>query len=164
MAFVEEVRVGWNRGRRSHLEEAGLEWLRGALHGRGNFRDRRPRKLTTERRADRIGDLAGKISVPSAAWGGVDQSLARTADGPAVRRRPFVDPDPCGHLAHAGGLDARRGVSDLLHRPLVRLGEDDFAPLNALVERTLDKAVIERDTRTRFLPRRPGAAEGTSQC
>ena len=127
-------------------------------------RYRRPRKSATQRRADRIGELAGKISVPRAALSGVDESLARTADVLALRRRPFVDPDPYGQFTYASRLDALRGVSDLLHRPLARLGEDDLAFVNALVERTLDKAVIEQDIRTRFLPRRPGAAEETSQC
>ena len=125
-------------------------------------RYRRPRKSATERRADRIGELAGKISVPRAALSGVDENLARTADVLALRRRPFVDPDPYGQLTYASRLDALRGVSDLLHRPLARLAEDDLAFVNALVERTLDKAAIEQDIRARFLPRRPGTSKETS--
>ena len=90
---------------------------------------------------------------------GADESLARTADVLRLRRQPFVDPDPYGQLTHSSRLDTLRGVSDLLHRPLARLNEDDLAFVNALV-----KAAIEQDIRARFLPRRPGAAEETSQC
>ena len=95
---------------------------------------------------------------------GEDESLARAADVLALRRQPFVDPDPYGQLTYAGRLDALRGVSDLLHRPLARLDEDDLAFVNALVERTLDKATIERDIMARFLPKRPAASKETSQC
>ena len=94
----------------------------------------------------------------------MEENLARTADVLALRRRPFVDPDPYGQLTYASRLDALRGVSDLLHRPLARLAEDDLAFVNALVERTLDKAAIEQDIRARFLPRRPGTSKETSQC
>ena len=127
-------------------------------------RYRKPRKSATQRRADRIGELAGKISVPRAALSGVDESLARAADVLTLRRQPFVDPDPYGQFTYASRLDALRGVSDLLHRPLARLDEDDLAFVNALVERTLDKAAIEQDIRTRFVPKRPGINKETSQC
>ena len=69
-------------------------------------RYRRPRKSATERRADRIGDLAGKISVPRAALSGVDESLARTAEVLALRRRPF--PALVGHGRHRDGGGSRR--------------------------------------------------------
>ena len=127
-------------------------------------RYRKPRKSATQRRADRIGDLAGKISVPRAALSGVDDRLESAADVLTLRRQPFVDPDPYGQLTYTSRLDALRGVSDLLHRPLARLDEDDLAFVNALVERTLDKAAIEQDIRGRFVPRRPGTPKETSQC
>ena len=127
-------------------------------------RYRKPRKTATQRRADRIGDLAGKISVPRAALSGVGDHLARVADVVTLRRQPFVDPDPYGQLTYANRLYALHGVSDLLHRPLARLDEDDLAFVNALVERRLDKTAIEQDIMARFLPKRPAASEETSQC
>ena len=77
-------------------------------------------KSATQQRADRIGDLARKISVPRAALSGMDDSLAHAADVLALRSQPFVDPDPYGQLTYASRLDALRGVSDMLHRPLAR--------------------------------------------
>ena len=81
-----------------------------------------------------------------------------------LRRQPFVDPDPYGQFTYGGRLDALRGVSDLLHRPLTRLGEDDLAFINALVERTLDKAAIEQAVLERFLPKRSVASMEKVQC
>ena len=52
----------------------------------------------------------------------------------------------------------------LLHRPLTRLADDDLAFINALVERTLDKAVIEQAVLERFLPKRPAANKESAQC
>ena len=127
-------------------------------------RYRKPRRSATQQRADRIGDLANKLSVPRAALSGVDGSLARVADVVPLRRQPFVDPDPYGQFTYGGRLDALRGVSDLLHRPLARLGEDDLAFINALVERTLDKAAIEQAVLERFLPKRSATSKESTTC
>ena len=127
-------------------------------------RYRKPRRSATQQRADRIGDLANKLSVPRAALSGVDGSLARVADVVPLRRQPFVDPDPYGQFTYSGRLDALRGVSDLLHRPLARLGEDDLAFINALVERTLDKAAIEQAVLERFLPKRSATSKESTTC
>ena len=126
-------------------------------------RYRKPRVSATQKRADRIGDLARKLSVPRTALSGVEGSLARAAVVP-LRGQPFVDPDPYGQFTYGGRLDALRGVSDLLHRPLARLGEDDLAFINALVERTLDKAAIEKAVLERFLPKRSAADKENAQC
>ena len=52
----------------------------------------------------------------------------------------------------------------MLHHPLARLADEDLAFVNALVERTLDKAAIEHDIRARFVPKRPDARKETPQC
>ena len=57
-----------------------------------------------------------------------------------------------------------RGVSDLLRRPLARLAEDDLAFINALVERTLDKAAIKQAVLERFMPKRSAADKENAQC
>ena len=126
-------------------------------------RYRKPRVSATQQRADRIGDLASKLSVPRAVLSGVDGSLARAAVVP-LRGQPFVDPDPYGQFTYSGRLDALRGVSDLLRRPLARLVEGDLAFINALVERTLDKAAIEQAVLERFMPKRSAADKENEQC
>ena len=127
-------------------------------------RYRKPRVSASQKRADRIGELASKLSVPRAALSGVDDSLARAADVVPLRRQPFVDPDPYGQFTYGGRLDALRGVSDLLHRPLARLADDDLAFINALVERTLDKAAIKQAVQERFLPKRSAADKENATC
>ena len=127
-------------------------------------RYRKPRVSATQKRADRIGELASKLSVPRAALSGVDGSLARAADVVPLRRQPFVDPDPYGQFTYGGRIDALRGVSDLLHRPLARLAEDDLAFINALVERTLDKATIKQAVQERFMPKRSAADKENATC
>ena len=119
-------------------------------------RYRKPRMSASQKRADRIGDLASKLSVPRTALSGVDGSLARAVVVP-LRGQPFVDPDPYGQFTYSSRLDALRGVSDLLHRPLARLAEGDLAFINALVERTLDKAAVEQAVLERFMPKRSAA-------
>ena len=126
-------------------------------------RYRKPRASATQKRADRIGDLAGKLSVPRAALSGVEGSLARAAVVP-LHRQPFVDPDPYGQFTYGDRLDALRGVSDLLHRPLARLAEGDLAFINALVERTLDKAAIKQAVQERFVPKRSAADKEKATC
>lgn len=127
-------------------------------------RYRKPRVSATQKRADRIGDLASKLSVPRAALSGVDGSLARAAAVVPLRGQPFVDPDPYGQFTYGGRLDALRGVSDLLHRPLARLAADDLAFINALVERTLDKVAIEQAVLERFMPKRPATDKENASC
>ena len=127
-------------------------------------RYRKPSRSASQKRADRIGELASKLSVPRVALSGVDGSLARAADVVPLRRQPFVDPDPYGQFTYGGRLDALRGVSDLLHRPLARLAEDDLAFINALVERTLDKAAIKQAVLERFMPKRSAADKENATC
>lgn len=127
-------------------------------------RYRRPGKSATQQRADRIGALADKISIPRTALSGPTAGAARAAEVLPFARRPFVDPDPYGQFSYASRLDALRGVSSLLHQPLARLAADQLAFINALVERTLDKAVIEKEIHDRFHPKRPAAREEKPEC
>lgn len=128
-------------------------------------RYRRPQKSATQQRADRIGDLAAMISIPRSALNGSEVAdPAQSAVVMPFARRPFVDPDPYDQFTYASRLDALRGISNLLHRPLARLADADLAFVNALVGRTLDKATIEKDIHARFLLRRPASREETPEC
>ena len=122
-------------------------------------RYRKPRKGQTQARADRIGDLAKKISVPRAALIGAEHGLAHSAEVLPFDSQPFVDPDPYGQFTYQGRLDALRGIADLLCKPLARLAEDDLAFVNALVDRTLDKATIKQEVTARLSGKRPATNE-----
>lgn len=112
-------------------------------------RYRKHKKSARERRADRVAALAEQISVPRSALAGSDTAGSPAADtSPA--RTPFTDPDPWHQIAYASALDARRGIAELLARPLGRLGDDDLQFVDELVSRTLDKVEIASAVRARF--------------
>jgi len=127
-------------------------------------RYRKPRKSQVQQRADRIEDLAANITVPRTALSGARDPLARTANVISFPARPFEDPDPYGQFAYTDRLDALGGISDLLHRPLARLAEDELAFVNALVTRTLDKAVITEEIKARFSRRQPAHPKDEPTC
>jgi hypothetical protein len=112
-------------------------------------RYRSHKKSARERRADRVAALAEQISVPRTALSGVDPAGSR-AEVVHLVRKAFTDPDPWHQIAYASALDARRGIAELLARPLGRLGDDDLQFVDELVARTLDKAEIASAVRARF--------------
>jgi hypothetical protein len=131
-------------------------------------RYRKPGKTPVQKRADRIGELAERITLPRSALTGEGHALLGPAAGSAAvlpfPSRPFVDPDPYRQFAYASRLDALRGVSTLLQRPLARLAEADLAFINALVDRTLDKAEIAADVHLRFSRKDPSLRKENPEC
>jgi hypothetical protein len=114
-------------------------------------RYRKHKKSAREKRADRVAALAEQISVPRSALSGSDTARSPNAEtAPAPARKPFTDPDPWHQFTYTSALDARRGIADLLARPLGKLPQEDLAFIDALVSRTLDKAEIAEAVRTRF--------------
>lgn len=126
-------------------------------------RYRKPARSPVQKRADRIGELATHLALPRAALSGTSGAALganlATATVLPFPSQPFVDPDPYRQLAYADRLDALRGVSTLLKRPLARLAEDDLAFVNALVDRTRDTADIAAAVRSRFSRRPPDIEE-----
>ena len=57
-------------------------------------------------------------------------------------------------MTYASVLDARRGIAELLARPLAKLAEEDLRFVDALVSRTLDKQEIAAAIRSRFKKKR----------
>ncbi len=126
-------------------------------------RYRKPARSPVQKRADRIGELAAHLALPRTALSGAHGAAlglgAATAAVLPFPSRPFLDPDPYRQLAYAGRLDALRGVSALLRRPLARLAEDDLAFVNALVDCTLDKADVAAAIMSRFSRKGPDVQE-----
>ena len=112
-------------------------------------RYRQAKKSIREQRADQIADLAEQISLPRAALSGQPDTRAKADVIPLVRT-PFNDPDPWQQLTYPNTLEARRGIAQLLERPLGKLARDDLQFVDALLTRTLDKADIEAAVRSRF--------------
>lgn len=131
-------------------------------------RYRKPGKTSVQKRADRISELAERIALPRSALSGEgDAALGPVGGSAAVLPfpgRPFVDPDPYRQFAYASRLDALRGVSALLQRPLARLAEADLAFVNTLVDRTLDKAAIAADVQSWFSRKDPSLQKEKPEC
>ena len=117
-------------------------------------RYRTPRASATQKRADRIDELAHVITLPRAAMGGSTDPHAPLAEIVALPSQAFVDPDPYGQFTYASRVEALRGIADILRRPLGRLTGDDLVFVNALTDRTLDKDTIKQEIMDRFPPGR----------
>lgn len=123
-------------------------------------RYRKHRKSRREHRADRVADLAGRISIPRAAVSGeadvVDLGAhARNAPLPPAAR-PFVGPDRFHELTFPTALAARHAIADEIRLPLAKLGDDDRAFIDHLLAETLSRPAIIAAVRERFPAGRKG--------
>jgi len=87
--------------------------------------------------------------VPRAARAG-KPDLTVSAEIVSIARKPFVDPDPWGQLRYRSTLDARRGISEILGRPLAKLSQADLGFIDGLVAETMDKGRIAAAVREHF--------------
>ena len=115
-------------------------------------RYRRFKKTATQQRADRIEDLAGKLSPPTGGGGGSipGRAFAVRAPDPAVQ--PFADPDPFHELTFPSALDAKRAIADHLALPLAKLAPEQLGALNTLLEETLAKQPVWDHVRRHLEP------------
>jgi hypothetical protein len=121
-------------------------------------RYRKHRKSRREVRADQVGELAARLSLPRAALSGeADVVMIGTCPSAAVPVRPFSDPDPFHELSFVNELAARRAIAEEIRLPLATLADGDRAFIDALLARTLARPEILAAVRERFpLGRRGG--------
>lgn len=115
-------------------------------------RYRRFKKTATQQRAERIEDLAGKLSLPRAAVEGAALERAFAVDIPPLAVQPFADPDPFHELTFPSALDAKRAIADHLALPLAKLAPEQLGALNALLEATLAKHLVWDHVRRHLEP------------
>jgi hypothetical protein len=85
-------------------------------------RYRKHRKSRREVRADQVGELAARLSLPRAALSGeADVVMIGTTPASAVPVRPFSDPDPFHELSFVNELTARRAIAEEIRLPLATL-------------------------------------------
>ncbi|HCS65963.1 MAG TPA: IS481 family transposase [Cellvibrio sp.] len=120
----------------------------------GTFR--KPKKSATEKRADRIGELAKNISVPRSALSGEKESVTsllketnalHTEPLPSV---PFVDADPFDCPAFKNKIEAKTAIAGFLGHPLARLSSVQMDEINRILDDSLDKARVMVEIRTYF--------------
>ena len=99
------------------------------------------KKTRTEKRAERIEDLAEQLSLSRAALSDYPVLSSPLSAAEPVRQ-PFADPDPFHELAFPSALDAKRAIADHLALPLAKLAPAQLQALNALLEETLAKHAV----------------------
>ena len=122
-------------------------------------RYRKHRRSRRDTRADEVGVLAGKLSLPRAALSGeADMVMLGAKSAPTVPVRPFRDPDPFDELSFASPVAARRAISEEIRLPLGSLADEDRVFIDALLARTLTRPEILAAVRERFPQGRKGGA------
>ena len=99
------------------------------------------KKTRTEKRAERIEDLAEQLALSRAALSDYPV-LSSPLSAVEPVRQPFADPDPFHELAFPSALDAKRAIADHLALPLAKLAPAQLQALNALLEETLAKHAV----------------------
>jgi hypothetical protein len=118
---------------------------------------RKPQASKADERAARVEALAVRIGLPRAALAG-----GELPDPPAalpVAKVTFTDPDPFQTLTFPSPIAAKRAISDELGLALAKLGADDRAFIDALVQETLVKNTVLARIRERFKDRAQGGRE-----
>ena len=107
------------------------------------------KKTPVERQADRVEELAARLSVPRAALSGRPE----VAELVAEHRVPivaFADPDPFQELQYPSAIAAKRAIADYLGMPLAKLSAEQLEQIQAIVAATLDKKKVLDRVRQAF--------------
>ena len=126
---------------------------------------RKARKSSTEKRADYIGDLAQKITIPVSALSGETTPVkallnaANVTQIPQPISIPFDETNPFELAQFKNTIEAKLAIAKYLDRPLSRLTVGQMAQINNILSETLDKKHVLAQVRTYFslsLKERPG--------
>jgi hypothetical protein len=96
------------------------------------------KKSAAQTRADRIENLAAKLSVLREAME-AHPELRGFADPVYLPTQPFVDPDPFLQLTYPNQHAAKLAIADFLGTPLGRLPAHQIEAINTIVQTTLNK-------------------------
>ena len=136
-AVVGPVRPrAFRRARRRALRAVPARPRPVALHRWRPFR-----KTRLERQADRVEELAAKLSIVRSALSGRPE-LAALAGPASIAAERFRDPDPFGELRFPNALAAKRAIADALGMPLARLTGPQMERVEAIVGGTLEKKQV----------------------
>jgi hypothetical protein len=110
------------------------------------------KKTPLEKQADRIEELAARLSLPRAALTGLPQ-VAELVNEPRVTTTAFADPDPFQEFQYPNAMAAKRAIADYLGMPLAKLSAEQMAGINTIVGATLDKKQVLDQVRQYFRQR-----------
>ena len=106
------------------------------LHSYRSFK-----KTNTQKRADRIEQIASQLALPSSAIGKVELPIVAENVIP-FPVRSFVDPDPFEELTFKNAIEATRAIAHYLVKPLAKLTPEQMATVESILEKTLKKEEV----------------------
>lgn len=109
------------------------------------------KKTKTQKRTERIEQLAQQLALPPTAEGGVTLPSPPTGET-ALSSQPFVDPDPFQEITFPSPLAAKRAIADELGQPLAKLSAEQLRQIDDLLAQTLDKQQVLAQVRAAFKP------------
>jgi len=99
------------------------------------------KKTNTQKRADRIEQIASQLSLPASAIGQVE--LITVAENVIpFPVRSFVDPDPFEELTFKNAIEAKKAIAHYLVKPLAKLTTEQMAAVESILEQTLKKKEV----------------------
>jgi hypothetical protein len=110
------------------------------------------KKTALEKQADRIEELAARLSLPLAALTGLPQ-VAELVNEARVPTTAFADPDPFQEFQYPNAMAAKRAIADYLGMPLAKLSAEQMAEIHSIVGATLDKKQVLDRVRQYFRQR-----------
>ncbi|WP_157872053.1 DDE-type integrase/transposase/recombinase [Gloeothece verrucosa] len=119
----------------------------------------RYRKFKTSKRqerTERIEALAKQIELPLEALKKHSSLTLVNFESPLPTLIPFQDPDPFQEFTYPTILSAKRAIADYLGQPLAKLGDEQKAFIEGLLEKTLNKKQITEQVRAYFYPHQKG--------
>jgi hypothetical protein len=109
------------------------------------------KKTRTQKRADRIEELAKQLSLPSSALSREDIAIFGSSTK-KLKVQPFVDPNPFQELTFSTVIAAKLAIAEYLARPLAKLTSEQMAYIDAVCTKTLDKREVMKQVRDFFNP------------
>lgn len=107
------------------------------------------KKTRIESQADRVEELAAKLSVPRAALSGRPE-IAELISERTVATTAFADPDPFQEFQYPNAMAAKRAIADYLGMPLAKLSAEQMERIQTIVATTLEKKKVLGQVRQAF--------------
>ncbi|HEY9881674.1 MAG TPA: IS481 family transposase [Leptolyngbyaceae cyanobacterium] len=107
------------------------------------------KKTKTQKRTERIEQLAKQLSLPPAGESVVSLVPLPSGEAP-LSSQPFVDPDPFQEITFVSTLAAKRAIADELGQPLAKLSAEQLRQIDDILAQTLDKGQVLAQVRAAF--------------
>jgi len=109
------------------------------------------KKTRTQKRAERIEELALQLSLPKSAIGIKDATFVENSTK-ELKVQPFIDSSPWVELTFSSVIVAKLAIAEYLARPLAKLLPEQMAYIEEICAESLNKQEIMNKIRDLFKP------------